>query len=144
MRIDSNAGVQNSEVNNSGAPNSGAPSLGTPSLGIPSLGIPSLGTPGSGGQNAAATALPTNASSSDGASVQSATAGSSPVGADEAQLSAFPQQVQVLVALAVQLSDPGPDKVSALRQAVAGGAYQPDVQKVAGALFASLALNRAA
>jgi anti-sigma28 factor (negative regulator of flagellin synthesis) len=66
------------------------------------------------------------------------------VGADEAQLSAFPQQVQVLVALAVQLSDPGPDKVSALRQAVAGGAYQPDVQKVAGALFASLALNRAA
>jgi flagellar biosynthesis anti-sigma factor FlgM len=106
-------------------------------------GLQNAGLPSS-----AAQALPESARAGNDASVKlnssGAAAGSSAVGADQAQLSGFHLQVQALVAQAAQLPDPGPDRVSALRQAVARSTYQPDPQKVAGALFESLVANRAA
>jgi flagellar biosynthesis anti-sigma factor FlgM len=118
MRIDSDTSLQNSGLQNSQLQGSGAQ------------------------------ALPESARAGNDASVKlnssGAAAGSSAVGADQAQLSGFHLQVQALVAQAAQLPDPGPDKVSALRQAFARGTYQLDPQKVAGALFENLAVNRAA
>ncbi len=68
----------------------------------------------------------------------------SPLGEDQAQLSGIHLQIQALVALTTQLPESSPEKVSALRQAIAGGSYQPIPEQVAGAVLENLALNRAA
>jgi flagellar biosynthesis anti-sigma factor FlgM len=69
-----------------------------------------------------------------------------PLGEDQAQLSSVHPQLQALVAQLAQLPESGADseKISALRQAIARGSYQPSPQKVAGALLENLAVSRAA
>ena len=63
---------------------------------------------------------------------------------DQAQLSGAHALVQALAAEASQLPEVREEKVSALRQAVESGTYQPDSQKVAGALVSTLLIARAA
>ena len=65
-------------------------------------------------------------------------------GQDLAQLSGAHALVQALAAEASQLPEVREEKVSALRQAVESGTYQPDPQKVAGALVSDLLVARAA
>jgi len=69
---------------------------------------------------------------------------SSPFGADEAQLSGTHVQVQALAAQATQLPEIRQEKVTALRQVVLGGSYQPGAEQVATALFEHMAGLRAA
>jgi flagellar biosynthesis anti-sigma factor FlgM len=69
---------------------------------------------------------------------------SSPLGQDQAQLSGLHLQVQALVAQAAQLPETTQDKINALRQAVNRGDYKPSPERVAGALFDSRVVHRAA
>lgn len=57
---------------------------------------------------------------------------------DQAQLSGGHVLVQALAAQASQLPELRQEKVSALRQAVQSGDYQPDPEQVAGALISHL------
>ncbi|MGB8061571.1 MAG: flagellar biosynthesis anti-sigma factor FlgM [Candidatus Sulfotelmatobacter sp.] len=61
-------------------------------------------------------------------------------GADQAQLSGAHTQVEALAAQASQLPEAREQRVQALRLAVDRGQYQPDPQKVAGALVAHMML----
>jgi flagellar biosynthesis anti-sigma factor FlgM len=62
----------------------------------------------------------------------------SPVGEDRAQLSGTHAQIQALTAQAAQLPEAPQEKVSALRQMILGGNYQPSSEQLAGALFAHM------
>jgi flagellar biosynthesis anti-sigma factor FlgM len=64
--------------------------------------------------------------------------GGDALGQDSAQLSAPHVQVQTLVKQALQFPEIRQEKVSALRQAVLGGSYQPDARQVAEAVFAHI------
>ena len=57
---------------------------------------------------------------------------------DQAQLSGAHAQVAALAAQVSQLPEVREQRVQALRAAVAGGRYQSDPQKTAGALFAQM------
>jgi flagellar biosynthesis anti-sigma factor FlgM len=100
--------------------------------------------------NQGAPALPdspragSQASVAANASTLAATSGGAALGEDQAQVTGIHVQVQALVAQAVQLPETSQSKVSALRQAVLGGSYNPSPENVAGALFDSLVSNRAA
>ncbi len=61
-----------------------------------------------------------------------------PVGQDQAQLSGGYKQIRALAAQVSQLPEAGEEKVSALRQMVLGGSYQPSSEQVAQALFAHM------
>jgi flagellar biosynthesis anti-sigma factor FlgM len=74
-----------------------------------------------------------NASSAAGQS----SAGSS-VGQDQTQLSGAYTEIRSLAAQVSQLPEAGEEKVSALRQMVLGGSYQPSAGQVAQALFAHM------
>ncbi len=65
-------------------------------------------------------------------------------GEDQAQLSGAHTQVAALAAQASQLPEIREQRVQALRLAVDRGQYQPDAQKVAGALIAHMMLVPAA
>jgi|SRR5271155_2397043 len=80
--------------------------------------------------------------SSVNANAQSST--SSPVGADQAQVSGIYSEIRALAGQAAQLPEGGPEKVSALRQMVLGNSYQPSSQRVAEALFAHMLVQPAA
>jgi flagellar biosynthesis anti-sigma factor FlgM len=56
-------------------------------------------------------------------------------GDDEAQLSGTHVQVEALAGQAAQLPEVRQERVSALRQAVASGQYQPATESVSGAMF---------
>jgi flagellar biosynthesis anti-sigma factor FlgM len=62
---------------------------------------------------------------------------------DQAQFSGAQVQVQELAARALQLPEVREEKVSALRQAVLCGTYQPDVEQVAYELFAHMLVQPA-
>jgi flagellar biosynthesis anti-sigma factor FlgM len=64
-------------------------------------------------------------------------------GEDQAQLSGALTQVDALAAQAAQLPEIRQERVQSLRQAVFGGQYQLDPQKVAGALLADMTLSPA-
>jgi flagellar biosynthesis anti-sigma factor FlgM len=64
-------------------------------------------------------------------------------GEDQAQFSGAQVQVQELAARALQLPEIRQEKVSALRQAVLCGTYQPDVEQVAYELFAHMLVQPA-
>jgi len=63
---------------------------------------------------------------------------SSGLGEDQAQLSGAHAQVQALTVQAARLPEVRDERVQALRQAVEGGRYRPDPEKVAGAVFAHM------
>lgn len=65
-------------------------------------------------------------------------------GEDQAQLSGAQAQVASLTAQALQFPEVRQEKVSALRQAVEEGSYQPSSDQVAGALFTHLLMPSAA
>lgn len=69
---------------------------------------------------------------------------SSGLGEDQAQLSGGHVQAQVLTAQALQFPEVRQEKVSALRQVVQDGSYQPSASQVAGAIFAHLLVQSAA
>jgi flagellar biosynthesis anti-sigma factor FlgM len=58
-----------------------------------------------------------------------------PLGEDQAQLSDAHAQVQALAAQVMQFPEVQQEKVTALRDVVQTGSYQPGPAKVAGALF---------
>ncbi|MFZ1160352.1 MAG: flagellar biosynthesis anti-sigma factor FlgM [Candidatus Sulfotelmatobacter sp.] len=60
---------------------------------------------------------------------------------DQAQLSGTHVLVEALAAEAAQLPEVRQEKVSSLRQAVQSGAYSPDPEQVAGALFSHLGVS---
>jgi flagellar biosynthesis anti-sigma factor FlgM len=62
---------------------------------------------------------------------------------DETQLSGAQMQVDALATQASQLPDVRLERVQSLRQAVFGGQYQLDPQKVAGALLAHMTFSPA-
>jgi flagellar biosynthesis anti-sigma factor FlgM len=62
----------------------------------------------------------------------------SAVGRDQAELSGVYTEIRALAAQAAQLPEAGEEKVSALRQMVLGGSYQPSSEQVAQALFAHM------
>ena len=66
------------------------------------------------------------------------------LGEDQAQLSGGHVQAQVLTAQALQFPEVRQEKVSALRQVVQDGSYQPSASQVAGAIFAHLLVQPAA
>jgi flagellar biosynthesis anti-sigma factor FlgM len=68
--------------------------------------------------------------------------GRSPLGEDQAQLSGV--RVQVLATQVLQFPEVRQEKVSALRQVVLGGSYQPSSKQVAEAVFAHLLVLPAA
>jgi flagellar biosynthesis anti-sigma factor FlgM len=74
-----------------------------------------------------------NASSASGQS-----SAGSPVGQDQTQLSGVYAQIRSLAGQASQLPEAGEEKVSALREMVLGGSYQPSAGQVAQALFAHM------
>jgi flagellar biosynthesis anti-sigma factor FlgM len=61
------------------------------------------------------------------------------LGQDQAQLSDMHAQIQTLVAQVSQLPETREQKISALRQAVVEGTYQPKPDQVADALFSNMA-----
>jgi len=69
---------------------------------------------------------------------------SSPLGEDQAQLSGTRAQVQALAAQVSQLPEIRQEKVSALRQVVQGGSYQPSAKQVAEAVFEHMLVAPAA
>jgi len=69
---------------------------------------------------------------------------SSPLGEDQAQLSAVHAQIPAWVAQVSQLPETAQEKVDALRQAVINGTYQPGPDQVAGAIFANMVAKIAA
>ena len=69
---------------------------------------------------------------------------SSPLGEDQAQLSAVHAQIPAWVAQVSQLPETAQEKVDALRQAVINGTYQPSPDQVAGAIFANMVAKIAA
>jgi flagellar biosynthesis anti-sigma factor FlgM len=73
----------------------------------------------------------------------SSSLGSVAGGEDQTQLSGALTQVDALAAQASQLPEIRQERVQSLRQAVFGGQYQPDPQKVAGALLADMILSPA-
>ena len=88
-------------------------------------------------------------SESDRASAQSThTAGggqtSSVLGQDLAQFSGSHAQVQALAAQVTQLPEIRTERVTALRQAVLSGNYDPGTQEVAQAVFSHLIVEQAA
>jgi flagellar biosynthesis anti-sigma factor FlgM len=52
-------------------------------------------------------------------------------------------EIRSLAAQAAQLPEAGQEKVSALRQMVLGGSYQPNSEQVAQALFAHMLVQPA-
>jgi flagellar biosynthesis anti-sigma factor FlgM len=76
-----------------------------------------------------------------GAAGQSSVA--SPVCQDRTQLSSVYMEIRSLAAQAAQLPEAGQEKVSALRQMVLGGSYQPNSEQVAQALFAHMLVQPA-
>ncbi|MGA9543179.1 MAG: flagellar biosynthesis anti-sigma factor FlgM [Candidatus Sulfotelmatobacter sp.] len=74
-----------------------------------------------------------NASSAAGQS-----SAASPVGQDQAQVSGVYTEIRALAGQASQLPEAGEEKVSALREMVLGGSYQPSAGQVAQALFAHM------
>jgi flagellar biosynthesis anti-sigma factor FlgM len=72
------------------------------------------------------------------------TSGASVLGEDQAQLSGGHAQIEALAAQAAQLPEVRQEKVQTLRQAVAGGQYDPPPEKVAGALLTYLSAGPAA
>lgn len=71
-------------------------------------------------------------------SAEAHSAAGNAVGEDQAQVSGAQAQIQALASQAAQLPDFGQEKVSALRQIVLGGSYQPSPQQTAEALFAHM------
>jgi flagellar biosynthesis anti-sigma factor FlgM len=71
-------------------------------------------------------------------SVAGQSSAASPVGQDQAQLSGVYTEIRALAAQVSQLPEAGEEKVSALRQMVLGGSYQPSSKQVAQALFAHM------
>jgi flagellar biosynthesis anti-sigma factor FlgM len=65
-------------------------------------------------------------------------------GEDSTQISGIHVQVQALVARALQLPEVRQEKVSALRQSVLGGSYQPSSSQVAEAVFEHMLVSPAA
>jgi len=63
---------------------------------------------------------------------------------DQAQFSGSHEQVQALVAEALQFPETRQEKVNALRQVVQEGSYQPGSSRVADALFTHLLVEPAA
>lgn len=92
--------------------------------------------------NHAAQALPESENSTSAASGKTgaftSSADASSLGEDQAELSGVHIQVQALVGQALQLPEIRPERVQALRQAVASGQYQPSPQEVAGALLSNV------
>jgi flagellar biosynthesis anti-sigma factor FlgM len=76
--------------------------------------------------------------------VTSASAGNLLDVEDQAQLSAAHSQVQAMVAQATQLPEIREERVQSLRQAVQGGHYQPNPEKVAGAMLVHMTAGPAA
>jgi flagellar biosynthesis anti-sigma factor FlgM len=66
------------------------------------------------------------------------------LGEDQAQFSGSHEQVQALVAEALQFPETRQEKVNALRQVVQEGSYQPGSSRVADALFTHLLVEPAA
>jgi len=63
---------------------------------------------------------------------------SSGLGEDQAQLSGAHAQVEALAAQAAQLPEVRQARVQILRQALQSGQYNPDPEKIAGAMFADM------
>jgi flagellar biosynthesis anti-sigma factor FlgM len=68
----------------------------------------------------------------------SSNSGASPLGEDQAQLSAMHAQAQALTAQAAQLPEIRQERVQALRQAVESGRYRVNSQQLAGAMVAHM------
>jgi len=77
------------------------------------------------------------------ASAEAGSSASHALVGDQAQLSGV-VQVQALAAQISQLPEVRQEKVTALRQAVLSGSYQPSSQQVADALFAHMLVQPAA
>ncbi|MGA8837767.1 MAG: flagellar biosynthesis anti-sigma factor FlgM [Candidatus Sulfotelmatobacter sp.] len=94
-----------------------------------------------------ASANPASASAASGlgsSALGSSNLGSSALGEDQAELSGFHLEVQGLIAQLSGLPETTPQKVSALREAVVTGSYQPSPDEVAGALFSNMVVKLAA
>jgi flagellar biosynthesis anti-sigma factor FlgM len=85
-----------------------------------------------------------NAAGSETRSTTRSTTGSSALGEDQAQFSGVQGQVQALTEQVLQFPEIREAKVSALRQALLGGTYQPDSEQVADAVFAHMMVTPAA
>ena len=80
----------------------------------------------------------TSRTSARSGSATNNTSSSNGLGEDQAQLSGAHTQVQALAAQAAQLPEVREERVHALRQAIEGGRYRPDPEKIAGAMFAHM------
>lgn len=67
-----------------------------------------------------------------------------PLGQDLAQLSSGHAQIQALAAQAARLPEVRTERVSALREAVRSGNYNPAPQTLASAVFSHLIVGKAA
>jgi flagellar biosynthesis anti-sigma factor FlgM len=76
-----------------------------------------------------------NGNKAANAGVTNASAGNPLNVEDQAQLSGAHSQIQALVAQAAQLPEIREERVQSLRQAVEGGHYQSNPEKVAGAML---------
>lgn len=75
---------------------------------------------------------------------QSSSAANGVLGEDQAQFSDLHAQVQMLVGQAVQLPEVRQERINALREVIANGAYNPGSGQIANAVFDHMLQLRAA